>query len=195
MDELKAKNISLDTQLELASTKEQELTAEIIAILSQKEELETKLATIQQLQYQVEQLEEKLREANGRADEEKSQKDRAITQRNKELIEKYEACVQRDDAVEAVARQSKQNSNATLGYGAGIKRGRSPTLSLGARERSDMGGGGNNSFSMDEEGKSYGVGPPLQMSGVVKSEVDNMGSNGRLAKKVRRESSEVIELD
>ncbi|KAJ8069439.1 hypothetical protein OCU04_003093 [Sclerotinia nivalis] len=225
MDELKAKNISLNTQLELASTKEQELIAEIITIQSQKKELETQLATIQsekeilersldelrtqdspdleapkarafidelqhhigRLQYKVEELEEKLREANGRAD-------RAVTQRNKALIEKYELRVEIDDLVEEVARLKEQISIAPLGYGAGIKRGRSPTLSMGARERSDM-GGGSKSFGMDDEGELYGASPPRQMSGLVKSEADDMESNGRLAKKVRRESPEVIELD
>ncbi|APA11335.1 hypothetical protein sscle_07g061050 [Sclerotinia sclerotiorum 1980 UF-70] len=176
---------------ELASTREQELTAEIITIQSQKKDVETKLATVRseketferrldelqtqnsldieapkvqafinelqhdigRLQYKVDEVEEKLREANDRAD-------KAVTQRNKALIEKYKLHVKIDDLVE-VARLKEQVSPAPLEYRAGIKRARSPTLSLSSRERSGIGGrgGGNNSFSMNDEGKFHGISP------------------------------------
>ncbi|CAD6443803.1 5adacf00-59ae-442c-a1d5-bc242c2aaea7 [Sclerotinia trifoliorum] len=143
---------------------------------------------IRQLQYKVEEVEEKFREANGRAV-------RVVTQRNKALNEKYELRVKIDDLVEEVARLKEQISPAPLRCEAGIKRARIATLSLSSRERSDMGGGGNDSFGMNDDNKFHGAVPPRWISEHVKSETDDMESNGRLMKKVRREILEVIELD
>ncbi|KAI9640186.1 hypothetical protein NHQ30_011423 [Ciborinia camelliae] len=141
---------------------------------------------IGRLQHINEQLQEEIREANEQKNDAITQKNRAIAQRNEALIQKYEADVQKNDSIEAAARLSR---------GAGIKRGRSPSLGLGAGEGSAIGNGGSNSFAVTEEQNDLYGANPLHQNGQMKFDQDSMADGGRSAKRGRRETPEVIELD
>lgn len=223
IDELKSTKASQSTQLETLLTEKQELTTRLMTMECKNVTLEEKIKELQtqdsqstqtsinglngrikhmkleigQIRHRNEQLHEEIRIANEERKDAIEQKDKMVAERNDVIVKNWEAEKQRDDAVREVTRLKRQSSGANLGNGAGIKRGRSPSIDLSTRRGNDGGAGGSNSFNMNEEDVDlYGASPPRRrISGLVKSERESLGGSARISKKVRRESSEIIELD
>ncbi|TGO32057.1 hypothetical protein BHYA_0359g00020 [Botrytis hyacinthi] len=141
---------------------------------------------------------EQLREDNqvieARAIEAESQKTAAIEQRNEFVIARYEASIQGQSSSQSIATFSRQSSIAGFGRVAGIKRGRSPSMDVRMREESVVRGAASNSQTVNEELEMYGASPPHLMSSLVKSERECVSGTRGLAKKLRMESREVIDL-
>ncbi|KAF7909374.1 uncharacterized protein EAF01_003092 [Botrytis porri] len=141
-----------------------------------------------------ERLREDKRVLEARAIEAESQRAAAILQRNEFVIERYEASIQEQSSSQSTATFSRQSSITRIGRVAGIKRGRIPSMDLRMREESVMRGATSNSHDVNEDLEMYGASHPRHMSTLVKSERQSGSGTGRLVKKLRMESREVIDL-
>ncbi|KAF7900047.1 hypothetical protein EAF00_004383 [Botryotinia globosa] len=147
---------------------------------------------------EYQQINEQLREDNqvieARALEADSQKAAAISQRNEFVIERYEASIQGQSSIQSTATFSRQSSITGFGRFTGIKRGRSPSLDVRMRDESVVRGAASYSHTVNEELEMYGASPPCHLSGLVKSEREGVSATRGLAKKLRMESREVVDL-
>ncbi|TGO91190.1 hypothetical protein BPOR_0036g00200 [Botrytis porri] len=145
-------------------------------------------------QQTYERLREDKRVLEARAIEAESQRAAAILQRNEFVIERYEASIQEQSSSQSTTTFSWQSSITRIGRVAGIKRGRIPSMDLRMREESVMRGATSNSNDVNEDLEMYGASHPRHMSTLVKSERQSGSGTGRLVKKLRMESREVIDL-